>query len=99
MRRSRAVHVCIGVCTASNGFVFRTQLLTWLCGTGNATTQIYGGMTEAGKMVRSAGSQLTGAFKGLWSKTGRGAGSQTTGEPAGMPGAPTPPEAHHTTAP
>lgn len=60
-----------------------------LCDAGSATTQIYGGMTEAGKMVRSAGSQLTGAFKGLWSKTGKGAGSHTTGDPTGMPGAAT----------
>lgn len=41
-------------------------------------------MTEAGKMVRSAGSQITGAFKGLWGKQGKG-GSQTAPEPSGLP--------------
>jgi hypothetical protein len=53
---------------------------------GNATTQIYGGMTEAGKMVRMAGSQLTGAFKGLWGKQGKGETSpQPTHDTSGVP--------------
>jgi hypothetical protein len=53
---------------------------------GTATTQIYGGMTEAGKLVRNAGSQLTGAFKGLWAKQGKGGGpQQPVQDPSDLP--------------
>jgi hypothetical protein len=47
-------------------------------------------MTEAGKMVRNAGSQLTGAFKGLWGKQGKAGGAereqkQGSAEPGTLP--------------